>query len=118
MTLGEKLRHLRKSRSVSQKKLADALGVSQSTIAQYETDAREPDFKMMERIASYFGVAASSLMPSEDQTDSEFVQQVADSLHRNPKLGLLFDRTRYMSEDDLDAVLTVVKAISKERGDH
>ena len=46
------------------------------------------------------------------------MERVADSLHKNPKLGLLFDRSSYLSETDLDAVLSIVNAISKERDRH
>lgn len=115
MTFGEKLKNLRISRFMSQQKLADDLGISQSGIASYERGAREPDFATIRRFADYFGVAFTSLMPTDESADSDLVLQVADSLHDNPKLRLLFDRSRYLTESDLDAVLAVVNAISKER---
>ena len=115
MTFGEKLRQLRQSRYMSQQKLADGLNISQSAIASYENGVREPDFAMIKKIADYFGVSFTSMMPQENGADNDFVLQVADSLHDNPKLRLLFDRSRYLTESDLDAVLAVVTAISKER---
>lgn len=115
MTFGEKLKSLRQSRYLTQQKLADDLGISQSAVGSYETGFREPDFKMIQRIADYFNVPFSSLMPSENTLDDELIQQIADSFHKNPKLGLLFDRTRYLTESDLDAVIAVVNAISKEQ---
>ena len=114
MTFGEKLQKLRKSRNMTQYDLAKAIGASQNTVSQYEHDARNPSFDALNVIAKFFNVPVSSLMPSES-FDSELIQQVADSIHKNPKLGLLFDRARFMTESDLDAVLTVVNAISKER---
>lgn len=114
MTFGEKLRNLRKSRFLTQQKLADELKISQSAVAAYENGIREPDFATIKRIADYFFVSASSLMPSEDDDTSEFVQQVADSIANNQKLRMLFDKARYMSESDIDAVLTVVSAIQKD----
>lgn len=117
MTFGEKLRQLRKSRGISQQKLADSIGVAQSTIAGYETSVREPDFATIERFARFFNIPFSSLMPSDGTIDNEFVQQVADALHKNPKLGLLFDKTRYLKDRDIDAVLSVVNAIARERED-
>ena len=114
MTFGDKLRNLRKSRFMTQQKLADELNISQSAVAAYENGVREPDFATIKRIADYFFVSASSLMPSEGTESNEFVQQVADSLQQNPKLMVLFDKARYMSESDLDAVLAVVAAIQKD----
>lgn len=117
MTFGEKLRQLRKSRGISQQKLADGIGVAQSTIAGYETSVREPDFATIERFARFFHIPFSSLLPSDEVVDDELIQQVADALHQNPKLGLLFDKTRYLKDRDIDAVLSVVNAIARERED-
>lgn len=115
MTFGEKLKALRKSRGVSQQKLADGLGVAQSSIASYENGIREPSFSVIEKFARYFHVPFSSLMPSDEVVDNELIQQVAEALHQNPKLGLLFDKTRYLKDRDIDAVLSVVSAITRER---
>ena len=116
MTFGEKLKQLRTARFLSQQKLADELGVSQSAIAAYERNFREPDFAMIQRIADYFLVPFSSLMPSNGKEyDRDLAVQIAENLHANPKLGLLFDRSRFLSEQDLDAVLAVVNAIQRER---
>lgn len=115
MTFGEKLKQLRKSRGISQQKLADGLGVAQSSIAAYENSSREPSFAVIEKFARYFHVPFSSLMPSDEVVDGEFVQQLADALHQNPKLGLLFDKARYLKSTDIDAVLSVVNAITRER---
>lgn len=115
MTLGEKLKQLRMSRYMTQQKLADELGMSQSAVAAYERDFREPDFATIRKFADYFHVTVSSLLPSSGNVDDDLVQQVAESFHQNPKLGLLFDKARFMTESDLDAVLAVVSAISKER---
>ena len=118
MTFGEKFRSLRKSRFLSQQKVADDLGMSQSAIAGYENGVREPNFQMLEKIAKYFGVPATSLMPTSDEgISNDLVYQLADSLHKNPKLSLLFDRTRYLSERDLDAVLAIVNSIQRGRDD-
>ena len=117
MTFGKKLKELRNSRFVTQGKLAADLGVSQSLISSYESDSRTPDIHMLQRISDYFDVSTSMLMGSE-LNDRDYVEHVANSLHKNPKLGLLFDRTSSLSESDLDTVLSVVKAITKERDQH
>lgn len=115
-SFGQKLRKLRKARFISQQKVANDLGLSQSTIASYENDVREPSFQVINTIAKYFGVPATSLMPSSDEgVSNDLVYQLADSLHKNPKLSLLFDRSRYLSEQDLDAVLAVINSIQRGR---
>ena len=117
MTFGENLAIIRKSRGYTQKRLAELLGVSQATIGMYESNAREPNFEMLEQMADLFNLPLSAFLPSDDKASDELVARVADSLHNNKKLRMLFDRSRLLSDKDLDVVLTVVNAIAKERDD-
>ncbi len=58
----DRLRNLRKSRNLTQDKLASDLGISKSTISMYENGNREPDFETLELIADYFNVSLGSLI--------------------------------------------------------
>ena len=42
-------------------------------------------------------------------------QEVLEALHQDPRLGLLFDRTRKMSHDDVEFMLQFADRILKER---
>lgn len=114
MKFSEKLKQLRLSRGYTQQKLADALGASQSSITAWESENREPDFRTIERIAEYFHVPMSSLLPSEE-IDDDYVHIVAEHLHTNPKLRILFERSKFLADKDLDALITIVNAIQRER---
>ena len=57
-----RLRELRKAAKQRQKDLADALGVAQTTIANYEQGARFPDEKTLMRIADHYDVSLDFLM--------------------------------------------------------
>lgn len=96
-------------------KLAEGLGTSQSAVAAWENESREPDFKTIKRIADYFGVPMSALLPSPDTIDESYVNVIAESLHQNPKLGLLFDKTKNFSEKDLDAMIVIADTIIRRR---
>lgn len=50
------LKHLREEKGINQTSLANAIGVSRSTIGMYEAGLREPDFETMEAIADFFNV--------------------------------------------------------------
>ena len=116
MTFGEKLKQLRESRYLTQMKLAIDLGVAQSTIAAYERGQREPSFSVIQKIADYFHVPFISLMPStSDTVDESYVNVIAESLHQNPKLGLLFDKTKNFSEKDLDAMIVIADTIVRRQ---
>jgi repressor LexA len=51
-----KLESLRKKSGKLQKDVAKAIGVGRTTYAMYEQGNREPNFEMLEKIASYFKV--------------------------------------------------------------
>lgn len=117
MTFANKLRNLRIARGMTQMELAEKLDSAQATIAFYESGKREPDFKTIQKIADFFGVPAYSLYPSPDNVDEVLMQDVTESLHQNPKLRTLFDKSKNLSDSDLDAILVMINAITRERGD-
>ncbi|HET6451120.1 MAG TPA: cobalamin-dependent protein [Spirochaetia bacterium] len=57
-----RLTGLRKQRGLRQVDLADAMGVAQTTIANYERKARFPDEQMLGRLADFFGVGMDHLL--------------------------------------------------------
>ena len=54
MDIGTQLRNLLEQEQISQKELAKALNISDSTLSGYVKNRRQPDAKMVIRIASYF----------------------------------------------------------------
>lgn len=65
MTIGEKIRELRKEKDISQKELGILLGVSQQTVGQYETSPHEPKIETLRKIASALEVKLSDLLEAE-----------------------------------------------------
>lgn len=66
MPFGTVLKSLRIRNNMTQKQLADTLGVSESRIGMYERCQREPDFEMLEAIADYFNVDMDYLTGRSD----------------------------------------------------
>lgn len=65
-TLGQRIKHLRKSRGLSQQALAEACGwSSQSRIGNYESDLREPSLADLLLLAPALGVSIAELAGSE-----------------------------------------------------
>ncbi|MBS5285569.1 MAG: helix-turn-helix domain-containing protein [[Clostridium] innocuum] len=63
----ENLKRLRTSCNLTQKEMADKLGMNQQTYANYETGRREPDFDTLKEIASYFNVSIDFLLDIDDK---------------------------------------------------
>lgn len=117
MDFGEKIKTLRVERGFSQQRVADEMNISQAKVTALERGARKPSLETIRAFAAYYRVPESELVPFEMDKDSSPVQKIASTLHENPKLALLFDKTKLLSENDLDVVISVVKAIAKERDD-
>lgn len=57
-----RLKELRKSRNISQVKLAMDLNMNQNTISRYETGEREADYATLIALADYFDVSIDYLL--------------------------------------------------------
>lgn len=62
MTIGDRLRMLRKEAGLTQKELGEKLGVSASMIGQYEKNLRSPKFETLQKIASVLNVDIAKLV--------------------------------------------------------
>lgn len=62
----ERLKDLRNEKNVSQKTVANALGISITCYAGYEQGYREPDLKTLVRLADYFDVTTDYLLGRTD----------------------------------------------------
>lgn len=61
-----RLREIRKSKNISQLKLAMDLNTNQNTISRYETGEREPGIHELIKIADYFDVSVDYLLERTD----------------------------------------------------
>ena len=57
-----RLKELRKSRGISQLKLAMDLSMNQNSISRYESGAREADYATLIKFADYFNVSIDYLL--------------------------------------------------------
>ena len=112
--IGIRIKTMRLSRRMTQADLAKAIGQSPSSITMYESGRRMPDFETMEALADVFNVPMASLVSADDGMTMED-QIRLEALHQNPKLGLLFDRSRKMSHEDVEFMLQMADRILKER---
>lgn len=65
-----KLRELRKKCGLTMKELGMEIGVAESTVSQYETGKRQPDYETLLKLSEYFGVSVDYLLGRESVTDS------------------------------------------------
>ncbi|MBQ8204002.1 MAG: helix-turn-helix transcriptional regulator [Clostridia bacterium] len=66
-----RLREIRKSRGISQLKLAMDLSTNQNTISRYETGEREPGIVELIKIADYFNISVDYLLERTDNPNMQ-----------------------------------------------
>lgn len=71
LTLGEKIKELRKRDGRKQEDLANVLGVSNQAVSRWEKDGSYPDMEMIPAIANYFGITIDELFGYENDRDKK-----------------------------------------------
>lgn len=95
--------------------VAQAVGVGRSTVRKWETGL----IKNMGRdkialLAKVLQISPVELVPMPDKTVSEDDERL-EALHQDPRLCLLFDRSRKMSHADVEFMLQFADRLLKER---
>ena len=88
------LKMLRSEKNMSQQELADALGISKSSINMYERGERQPNFETLETIADYFNVDIDYLLGRTNKT-TKIIKPTTIAAH--------FDGDEY-TEAELDKI--------------
>lgn len=107
----ERLTYLRKSAKLTQQQLADALGVSRSTIGMYENGQREPNFETLESIADLFNVRMDSLISksnSNEDNSKDLINNVSE------KKSIFINKIINLDEDTFDRYVQILDLIDKE----
>ena len=113
-TFVKNLRFLMDARGITQADICRELNVSSATASDWCSGKKYPRVDAMQRLADLLGVFFSTLTTESGLQDYED-QQRLEALHQDPALGLLFDRTRKMSHDDVEFMLQFADRILKER---
>lgn len=108
------LRYLMEAKGITQADICRELGVSSATASDWCNGKKYPRVDAMQRLADLLGVLYSTLT-TENGLDDYADQERLEALHQDPRLGLLFDRTRKMSSADVETMLAVAASILKER---
>lgn len=69
MTFGERLVYYRTKKQLTQKALAEALGVTNTRLNYWEKDKREPDVEMVRHLSDALGVSADILIGRKEDDE-------------------------------------------------
>ena len=74
ITLGEKIKKLRKDREITQEQLGVAVGVARQTISKWEADVMSPNIENIRSLSSFFAVDSSYFV---DKTSDLQIEETA-----------------------------------------
>lgn len=90
VNMGEKLKYLRQTKKLTQKQVADRLGLAVSAISSYESGSRYPSYEALIKLAYMFHVSTDYLLGITDKRnidvsdldteEIELLSQLADKL--------------------------------------
>lgn len=126
--IANKIKSRRLELGLTLEDVAQAVGVGRSTVQRWESGLiKNMGRDKIAELAKVLQMNPVELVPAAEQyyeslkahglIRSKEDQDRLEALHQNPKLRLLFDIQKGMSDSDLNAVLGIVNAIARERGD-
>lgn len=93
MILGDKLKTLRTAKKMSQKDLAERIGIAKSVISFYESGDRFPSYDVLIKIAQIFNVSTDYLLDVKRERTVDVSE---------------------LSEDDIAVVTNVIEALKRK----
>lgn len=128
---GDRLREIRESNKWTLEEMASKLSTTKQALSRYERGERIPKITVAARIADVLGVPLEELVGYEYHAEEPTFEDAArgedlkkfsaedyhrlDDLHQNPRLGLLFDHSRKMKQEDVDFMIQMAERILNER---
>jgi transcriptional regulator with XRE-family HTH domain len=105
----KKLKELREKKGISQAALAKELNVWQSTIGNWESGTREPNFEMSQRIADFFGVTIDYLLGRTITQDKQTDITIDDFTYA------MQNESRSLTEKDKALLLSMARQLGEAR---
>lgn len=107
------LNDLMTRRGLSQADIAAKLDVTAAAVSAWCLGKKYPRIDVMQRLADLLGATLSALTTEEGLRTVDDMDRL-EAMHQNPRLGLLFDRQRKMSNRDVEFMLEMANRILKE----
>lgn len=113
--IANKIKSRRIALGLTLEDVARHVGVGRSTVQRWESGLiRNMGRDKIAKLADILQINPVELVPMPDRSRSEDDDRL-EALHQDPRLCLLFDRTRKMSSEDVEFMLQFADRILKER---
>lgn len=102
------LKLLRKEYGISQQRLADAVGVSQQSINQYENHSVEPDISVLIRLANHFNTSIDFIV---GRTDIRSPIEHTEAFHLNRDEAEVITQYRVLKASEKQCIATLLQTL-------
>ncbi|MCB6992396.1 helix-turn-helix domain containing protein [bacterium 210820-DFI.6.37] len=109
----QRIVRLLKQQNRQDKELCDFINVSQSTFVNWKKRNTDPKSKYLPDIAEFLGVSEKYLLTGEEITETE---AMAEKLHKDPNLRMLFDAADGATPEDLELAAEMLKKMKRNSG--
>lgn len=115
MSIGEKIKELRKALGMSQDDLAEAIGANRVTISRYETGMYYPSVPALERLAVALRTTPSNLTGNADVKDEKW--EISEMIRRDPDFRILFAQAKKAKPEHIRAAAAMLKSLGGDADD-
>jgi transcriptional regulator with XRE-family HTH domain len=117
MSVGQRLKMLRKQKKLSQQALSDRVGLNRATYARYETDDNQADYDTLQKLADFHEVSVDYLLGRTNDTNktvSQETRELLDNIELSDeeimeKFSFTIDG-RKLSEEEIRRFIAFVRA--------
>lgn len=109
----KRIKELRIENNMTQKDLADYLGLTPKMISFYELGQRVPPSDIILKLAEKFNVSTDYLLgnepPKQEYYHDPEVAAIAQEMHDNPEIKVLFHATKGMKKESIEEIRKFVE---------
>ena len=111
LSLGERIRTIRKNKKITLKELGVMIGVSEQAIGQYERGERELKYKTLLLIAKALEVPVSELLNEECEENNELLRLIIDKKNLDVEVDIKEDYLFKLDEEEIEEINNKAKEI-------
>ncbi|AEE95322.1 helix-turn-helix domain-containing protein [Mahella australiensis] len=124
MLFNEIIKQLRLEKGLSQKEIANAIGVDRTTYNKYETGKSQPDFDTVQKLADFFGVSVDYLLGRSDTRNSDVIEEaikddpelerIWNMLNNREEVRVMFKKIADLKPADVKRILKIIEIVEEE----
>lgn len=116
MSIGKKIKQLRENKGLSQKELADSLGVTQQAIDAWERSITNPRKKSIDKLSSFFNVNGGFFFEDDIQNKTPSNEMIIKKETKPKDLIKLLEKEEYtlngvlVNQEDKEKLKRIIEA--------